>query len=163
MWATKRPTGSNYQRSKNKYQYNYVGHWSKLEKNPPLEEWRLYRLSTALPRSAPPSFPHPPLGVEAFCHQNPLSEFNFYGFGTFSPNKISDWLETLLGNDYRALLWTGDGTADRCVLLLLLLLVRYDAKTASGLCPLSAPPALPPSATLPMLLCWFLTSLCLNC
>ena len=57
---------------------------------------------TALPRSAPPSFPHPPLGVEAFCHQNPLSEFNFSGFGTFSPNKISDWLETLLGNDYRA-------------------------------------------------------------
>ena len=57
----------------------------------------------------------------------------------------------------------GRATGQLTGVLLLLLLVRYDAKTASGLCPLSAPPALPPSATLPMLLCWFLTSLCLNC
>ena len=112
----------------------------------PLEEWRLCMRVTALPRSAPPSSPHPPLGEAAFYHENtPLGLFwNFFWLWHFPPNKIkiSDWLETLLGADYRALLWMGDGTADRCELLLLS--YEYDAKTASGLCPLSAltaPPA----------------------
>ena len=103
-----------------------------------MEEWRLCMRVTALPRSAPPSFPHPPLGAEAFCHQNPPSEFNFSGFGTFSPNNISDWLETLLGNDYRALLWTGDGTADRCVLLLLLR-CQNSFRPLSFVCPSCSP------------------------
>ena len=120
MWATKRPTGSNYQRSKNKYQYNYVGHWSKLEKNPPLEEWRLYRLSTALPRSAPPSSPHPPLAAEAFCPKQNKNSL------------LPTTNRSLTGKKH--LQATTMASADRRELPQ----CAADAKTASGLRPLSA-------------------------
>lgn len=117
--VTEKPTGSSYQKS--------------------LEEWRLCMHVTASPGSAPPSSLHPPLGGAAFCHEKtPKTCFwNFCsGFGTFPLQQFNcDWFETLSGNDYRPLLWMGGGTADRCELRQL---CDDDAKTASGLRPLSA-------------------------
>ena len=61
--------------------------------NLPLEEWRLCMRVTALPRSAPPSFPHPPLGAEAFCLEKlPLGTlfWNLFWLWHFLPQQDQD-------------------------------------------------------------------------